>query len=365
MSKERFKIIMASLCAFSPTLQGGGETGWTSQRDKTQLVSEFERTAFMISKRLFSVPAFQFLTLDDELMGTRSHSNPVKSISIRKADREGQSADVIADSLFRFTIDSRLHRRGEGRIESVRQLLKNVQEGRGELSTRSTIFTADRGYSSPAFMKEMSSFGYSCILIMPEHLLSVHPFVSLSHLDGVNADLIANDNEARNHGDEEAQCEDGPETTVEGTVGSFPASLRKFIVDDNGKLGPAIYSAKKVGVCDRNAKTKAYAVREPCKGTLANVLRFQLDMPTEMSTTITHWVYCKHGTRLTSDIFHAGTDDNLRNETRRALLQNCHALTRGQRCADWFILRRFRVTATVASKVLLHDNGIRLSLIHI
>lgn len=62
-------------------------------------------------------------------MGTTSQTNPVKSIPIRKAYREGQSADVVADALFRLAIDSRLHFRREGRYESVRQLLKTHRIG--------------------------------------------------------------------------------------------------------------------------------------------------------------------------------------------------------------------------------------------
>lgn len=80
-------------------------------------------------KSLFYIPAFQFLTLDDEVMGTRSQSNPVKSISVRKSDREGKSADVVSDELFRFAIESRLHRRGEILTESINKQLKNVQYG--------------------------------------------------------------------------------------------------------------------------------------------------------------------------------------------------------------------------------------------
>lgn len=122
---------MSSLSAFNPTLDGNGGVIWVSQSDKTQMLSEFERDSFSTSKRLFYLPVIQFLTLDDELMGIRSQSNPVKSIFIRKADREGQSADVVADALFRFSIESRLHRRGESSTDSVNQLLKNTQDGRG------------------------------------------------------------------------------------------------------------------------------------------------------------------------------------------------------------------------------------------
>lgn len=44
-------------------------------------------------------------------MGTRSAENDVKIISIRKAGREGQSADVVSDEKFKISLDSRLRKR--------------------------------------------------------------------------------------------------------------------------------------------------------------------------------------------------------------------------------------------------------------
>lgn len=36
-------------------------------------------------------------------------------------------------------------------------------------------------------------------------------------------------------------------------------------------------------------------------------------------------------------------------------------LTKGQHCSDWFILRRFGLTATLASSAFLHDDTIQES----
>lgn len=39
-----------------------------------------------------------------------------------------------------------------------------------------------------------------------------------------------------------------------------------------------------------------------------------------------------------------------------AVRKRCIFLTKGQRCADWFILQQFKVTGTIAEKILLsHD----------
>lgn len=56
-----------------------------------------------------------------------------------------------------------------------------------------TIFTAHSGYGCPQFLDLQSEFGYSSIFIMPENLISVHPFVSSTHINGVRSDFLAND----------------------------------------------------------------------------------------------------------------------------------------------------------------------------
>lgn len=129
-----------------------------------------------------------FLTLDEELMGTSSKEKRVKALSGRKTDREGQISDVLADALFRLTLDESLHRRGRSQVESVKPLLHPVQECRGELSSRATIMTADRGYGKASFMDVIEEVGFSSIFIMPEHIVSKHPFVGQSHMDAARSD---------------------------------------------------------------------------------------------------------------------------------------------------------------------------------
>lgn len=52
MSKERFEIIMTAISAFNLITDGGASAGWALQRDKTKLISDFQRKAFNISKRI-------------------------------------------------------------------------------------------------------------------------------------------------------------------------------------------------------------------------------------------------------------------------------------------------------------------------
>jgi hypothetical protein len=43
----------------------------------------------------------------------------------------------------------------------------------------------------------------------------------------------------------------------------------------------------------------------------------------------------------------------------QSLHRTCRALTLGQRCADWFVLRQFRITGTNASNTLMKVNTVR------
>lgn len=122
---------------------------------------------------------------------------------------------------------------------------------------------------------------------MPEHSLSVHPFVGCSHPDYFQADLCQQDQE--NHNIEEGTDIHVTENThgcvVEGTVSSCPADMTKLFIDDNGKMGSAVFSARSAGANGCNAKVKSFAVREPSRGSVSTILRFQYDLPFKISGT--------------------------------------------------------------------------------
>jgi hypothetical protein len=52
----------------------------------------------------------------------------------------------------------------------------------------------------------------------------------------------------------------------------------------------------------------------------------------------------------------------LKDAVERALLEKCVILTTGQRFADWFVVRQFRVTGTNASNILMSDNEVRTAI---
>ena len=62
--------------------------------------------------------------------GPRAADNQLKTIGRRKTDKEGHSADAMADALYSVVLGICFRRRGEKQLDSVRQLI-SVFEGRG------------------------------------------------------------------------------------------------------------------------------------------------------------------------------------------------------------------------------------------
>lgn len=80
---------------------------WYAQRDATARLDAFEKFGYATGRNLYFYPAHTTVTLDKDLYGSRSKENQVKKLSTRKANKEGQRADVLCDALFRVTLEIR------------------------------------------------------------------------------------------------------------------------------------------------------------------------------------------------------------------------------------------------------------------
>lgn len=132
--------------------------------------------------RLLYVDDGQLLTLDDDLMSSRSADVPVKMLNDRKAEQEGHNIDVVADTLFRLEICARFNQRDESTVQKVSMLLAALKEGRGEMQCRTTVFTVDRGCGRQNIIDTVSAVGFSSFFIMPDHLLKSHTYHDRSYL---------------------------------------------------------------------------------------------------------------------------------------------------------------------------------------
>ena len=196
-------------------------------------------------------------TLDDDLFGTRASDKQFKMLGSRKADKEGHSADAVADALFRIVLAIRFRRRGEQQTESVRKLFSILMDGRGEEALNGCIATADRGYEKQKFIEVLSAFGVSSVFVMLNHLLRVHPFVASSYLDPRRADLEYNEDEHTGGSTSDRQSASVGSNAVIEEIALPPSEnvenmevlcdrRRRFIIDDSPKLGPDAFIATKM-----------------------------------------------------------------------------------------------------------------------
>ena len=112
------RFISSNSKAYSPRNRGDGPgaSSWQPQRDQTIHLTEFEDAVTSEARSIFLIMNFLFLTLDDEMYGTRARDNQVKALSDRKSKAEGCIADVVADALFRIAFSVRFRRRGDKQV---------------------------------------------------------------------------------------------------------------------------------------------------------------------------------------------------------------------------------------------------------
>lgn len=123
--------------------------------------------------------------------------NQVETLSCRKAEKEGQSADLICDALFRITLGVRFRGRSELQTSNVRKLLDLLVKTKREMSLNGLIATADRDYGSMELLQTLSTFGISTVMIMSEHNLRYHHFAGRSYLNPSMCDEYKKSNEEK------------------------------------------------------------------------------------------------------------------------------------------------------------------------
>lgn len=158
-------------------------------------------------------------------------------------------------------------------------------------------------------------------------------------------------------------------------------------IEDHATAGPASYTATKNvkprkstsdGGANRGAlrtKVTSIAVREHGTAKHFIIRRFLYTVLTTITADIETWIAVpkaepygdyllielileknEYTRQIISSSLISITDKYV---IERFLLQHCKVVTIGQRCAEWFVLRHFRITGTVAGKALSRDEGHR------
>lgn len=103
---------------------------------------------------------------------------------------------------------------------------------------------------------------------------------------------------------------------------------------------------------------RACAIREPGSRRKLKFLRFYMEIKTEMKRRLNKWVTSQKENCKKNDLENDSKAQKVRGRkeaTREALHVNCTPLTRGQRCEDWLVTRRLRVTVTTGADILQRD----------
>ncbi|PXF42597.1 hypothetical protein BWQ96_07692 [Gracilariopsis chorda] len=336
-SLETVRFISSNILAFAPTSRGRDDTlGWNRQRDQTQQYSEFELLAFRTTQKIFFLTSNLLVTLDDDLFGTRACDNQVKTLSARKGDKEGHSADTVADALFRVLLTLRFWRQGEKNTDSVNNMLGSLLDGRSEEALNACHVTADRGYGKWSFQEIIPRHGLSCVMFMAEHLIECHPSVAKSFLLPCK-EYELTDEEC---GEETISGHDGLASTVAPTENILPrgsdsvneqnSTLPKrntfdecnvndsrlrycpgvFVVDESPGLGNEYYCATKLvaGMAKkvRTDRMMAIAVREHGTEKYAKVLRFVYIIPNPLQKALHTWILVPKTAVLSSNVLFSG-----------------------------------------------------------
>jgi hypothetical protein len=388
-SLESVRRITTLIKAFSAMGRGRtGERNWNSQRDQTAQLEPFEHAAFHSSCKIFLQPSHSILTLDDDLYGTRASDNQVKHLSSRKADKEGHCADALAEPFTRVTVYVRFRRRGQRQEENVETMLSSVLREFGSQSVHGLVITADRGYGKIRMLQSLMSRGVHSLFIMPEHLVQCHPFVAKSFLHAGRLDEDEIEREAVN-----SSSEEGAENSVDSNAEleeEFEALAqnmrrsnhpRSFVIDDDPVQPPSVfYATKKVraprmeGREAQREQIVAVAIRERGTEKFSKVLRFMHNLPEPMSRLTNTWIATPRPETCAHLLFGAWSKRNSPSQwptpdensekccVARHVMDRCQVLTIGQRCADWFILRRYRITGTIASQLTMSRDELRVLL---
>ena len=117
---DEVRFVSNKIVEYSAPGRGNdGQSTWVSQRDLTLLLSDFEKVAIDLSLKIFFQPHFLVATLDDDFYRTRAQENQVKTLSARKADREGHQIHVLADALFPMMHAFRFYRKGKNNLKML------------------------------------------------------------------------------------------------------------------------------------------------------------------------------------------------------------------------------------------------------
>ena len=302
---------------------------WQQEKRQFRSFVELEKIIFERTVDTFLNKKNGQLVVDDELIASKSKDVESKYVTKRKKGKEGPVTDCVACSLSNVIFGIRLRLVGDKQVENVYKLLEHLPK----LVTPNECITLtfDRGYGKLHFIQQVSLSNYQIQTIAPDQG-SHHPF--LVHT------LVG-----KKIKEWKKRKPDITPTQIDGNI----EICRKWIYADGPYLGSNARVASKTIM-----KTNFYAtvLRDVYdRKASSNVIRM-FSVGTKFSQRHNEWIAYKSKTLVSkTDMFSSRDDDGKFSELESTVLKNCYPLTLVQRTADWFLMKSFRLTGTMAQKL--------------
>ena len=331
MKKARYVTILNSLRGYDVVGRDpqDDDDSWMERHNLLRRMNALEKEAFKNTIQLLLNKKNGVLVVDDELIPSRASDVERKAVTNRKAGKEGPVADCIACSQTSVIFGMRLRVQGDTEEHNVSELLKSLPSF--EDSGSNATITFDRGYGKMNFVRSVSALGAN-VLTIAATIGSRHPFITDEEIQDYQKKQLA-------------------KKVPLATVSQRLKPVEDWVVSSTEKLGSEARVAKKVL---ENGKTLyATVVRDVFDRKVdSKLIRFFSSGP--MATGLAYkWIAIRKKTTVANTLFVETRRLQGTKEFIESLLkQNCHPLTVGQRCADWFLMKSFRLTGTMVGVVL-------------
>ena len=334
MDQSRYNAIVH--CTGYPTTADELDTSlntadtWGQEKRKFRSFADFEKIFFERSIAIFLNKKNGKLVVDDELISSKSVDVELKCVSQRKQGKEGPVADCISCSLTSAVYGMRLRLRGDKQESNVLALIDHLP--RLTNPSHSITICFDRGYGKLNFVSQIAQLKFNVLTIAPQSG-SRHPFILQEEVDKYL----------------KIWRESGlSEAAIKAKIDVFRAWIyhhQPYIGSDSRVackqlVNNPVYATVLRDVFDRKADCKELRM---------------FSVGNQFTNSHNKWIaYKSKNSRPESLLFSKKDEDGKWSSVEQFLKKNCYPLTTVQRTADWFLMKSFRITGTMAS-VISHN----------
>ena len=327
LSDDDFKLVQRHLCPYDPEIVN-------PTVGATTLAEPWVDRAFVKSCGVVMTRYGQY-SLDDEQMGSKGKDVPGETTNKGKSRQQGQCSDQLVDPILKVVVSVRYRKRGYGQHEAAVSMI----DAWASLAQRSiqtltgNTWTFDRGYCTAKLWKKLAKLGIGFTgICTPDSVDAGHPFV------GKTSSKAKEYNEAGRIPDEERMGD-----------GIFTATKRYAHVDGSTTdvYAYALRQANRKADAPSAEVTQVIRMissRTPVSGAeLSNTVVWEpkpsvAPLIEARSLFFNSGQVCPRATMRNRNFIEGKLSD-----------RGVVPLTMDQRCADWFVLRRFILTGTTAA----------------